>query len=539
MSHALPDLSLGGSRSGVPAAFSAAGPSSPWSFPLTPSLFANFESNPFEYSFNPENTNSLSPSKTAAVDDWLVGTPGGSIAGVAGGGVRRKRAYSSPAVTPGGLGGMGFDFNIPGLSPFNFKQPRLSLDAASPASKSLTTAASTISGFGTEWSPNPTSIETTPTAAPSISSDFSGVNPTGFADPFHVSESSILESILAATTQAPPPTSFSTSSTILDSLSPLPLDYLLPFAPAAPTPAPHTAYENFLFAPPTSNGGAINPTAGTTASAFLAQLDRERSTLGLAPLTPSALDSTSNQLEAESPKGRKEVPVSRGAKGRKGRKESSEPEDPENDDEEGGDEDKKRKEALERNRLAARKSRQKKRERVGNLEFQAGDLSARNHALQAEALALREEVMQLRQHLSEHNGCTCQHVAAYLARERAGGGIPTINHLARHTLGLDYTNAPRMGSEDDLYADLDMESLGATASTHSDIGTVPRTRRASTVAAATPLKDVVPPTSTAPVLTSNFAVSLRKKISDNAFNAGLDLPVGPSIALRPRATAVS
>lgn len=60
--------------------------------------------------------------------------------------------------------------------------------------------------------------------------------------------------------------------------------------------------------------------------------------------------------------------------------------------------------------------------------------------------------MELRALLSTHDGCACEHVLGYLAREAEGGGIPTINALAGRTLELDYTAVPTMGSEDDTYA---------------------------------------------------------------------------------------
>lgn len=43
----------------------------------------------------------------------------------------------------------------------------------------------------------------------------------------------------------------------------------------------------------------------------------------------------------------------------------------------------------------------------------------------------------------------------YIARDAAGGGIATIDQLAGHTLHLDYTAPPAMGTEDDCYSFLD------------------------------------------------------------------------------------
>ncbi|KAK4052481.1 hypothetical protein OIV83_002283 [Microbotryomycetes sp. JL201] len=110
-----------------------------------------------------------------------------------------------------------------------------------------------------------------------------------------------------------------------------------------------------------------------------------------------------------------------------------------------------RRASLERNRLAAVKSRRKKKERVQNLESAARVQATKNHALQNIALSLRQELTQIRQKLDAHDGCDCEHVVGYLARERAGGGIPTIDALAGRVFSIDYKNVPTLGSEDDCY----------------------------------------------------------------------------------------
>ena len=72
------------------------------------------------------------------------------------------------------------------------------------------------------------------------------------------------------------------------------------------------------------------------------------------------------------------------------------------------DEEEKRKQFLERNRVAACKSRQKKKEWIGSLEQHANDLTAQNTDLQALVAALREEVVQLRSKLGgAHQSCSC------------------------------------------------------------------------------------------------------------------------------------
>ncbi|GAA5973448.1 hypothetical protein JCM11641_006467 [Rhodosporidiobolus odoratus] len=130
---------------------------------------------------------------------------------------------------------------------------------------------------------------------------------------------------------------------------------------------------------------------------------------------------------------------------------------------EGEDEDEddvKRKQFLERNRVAACKSRAKKKEKVGQMEKLASDLCARNQTLQQTALNLRQEALTLRQLMQAHNGCNCEHAQGYLTRDMSGGGIATIDALAGQTLTLDYSIPPSMGRDDDVYSFLDRGERG-------------------------------------------------------------------------------
>lgn len=122
--------------------------------------------------------------------------------------------------------------------------------------------------------------------------------------------------------------------------------------------------------------------------------------------------------------------------------------------------------ALERNRIAASKSRRKKKEKV--FEMESGEsrvaanptfarlsslttplrftaitsLSTTNESLQADCRILQMEMLELRRLVTSLHpveaGCSCTHVVGYLAREAAGGGIPTIDRLAGETLTRDY-----------------------------------------------------------------------------------------------------
>ncbi|GAA5941520.1 bZIP transcription factor [Sporobolomyces koalae] len=126
--------------------------------------------------------------------------------------------------------------------------------------------------------------------------------------------------------------------------------------------------------------------------------------------------------------------------------------EPEEDDGDLSDPSLKRKQFLERNRVAACKSRQKKKEKVGKLEQDATDLCHKNQLLQAAALALRQEILTLRQIIQTHQGCSCEHAQGYLERDQEGRGIVLLDKLAGRTMHLDYSVAPQMGSTDDVYA---------------------------------------------------------------------------------------
>ncbi|GAA5856875.1 hypothetical protein JCM8547_008440 [Rhodosporidiobolus lusitaniae] len=120
----------------------------------------------------------------------------------------------------------------------------------------------------------------------------------------------------------------------------------------------------------------------------------------------------------------------------------------------------KRKQFLERNRVAACKSRQKKKERTGQLEKLAADLCQRNQSLQATALALRQEAITLRNIMQMHNGCDCEHALGYNVRDANGGGIHIIDRLAGRTLTLDYSQPPSMGTSEDVYSYIDRNEPG-------------------------------------------------------------------------------
>ncbi|GAA5968103.1 hypothetical protein JCM21900_000090 [Sporobolomyces salmonicolor] len=119
------------------------------------------------------------------------------------------------------------------------------------------------------------------------------------------------------------------------------------------------------------------------------------------------------------------------------------------------EQEKQRKLALERNRIAASKSRRRKKEKVEGLEHAAQALCVTNTSLQSQCRSLLAEVHQLRAFmLAAHPqpSCTCRHINGYLARERDGGGLNAILFESQGTLDRDYGRVPKWGAEDDVFA---------------------------------------------------------------------------------------
>lgn len=71
---------------------------------------------------------------------------------------------------------------------------------------------------------------------------------------------------------------------------------------------------------------------------------------------------------------------------------------------------------LEKNRVAAHKCRQRKKDYVSNLEDRARDFSANNKALKDSVALLRDEVLSLKNEVLRHAGCGFWAVDEYLAR---------------------------------------------------------------------------------------------------------------------------
>jgi hypothetical protein len=84
-----------------------------------------------------------------------------------------------------------------------------------------------------------------------------------------------------------------------------------------------------------------------------------------------------------------------------------------------------RKSQLEKNRIAAEKSRRRRKEHTNGLTAKVSVLSTRNDALKAEESALREELLDLKNEILRHAGCSSSIIDGYIAR-KAGSKLVEV-----------------------------------------------------------------------------------------------------------------
>lgn len=109
---------------------------------------------------------------------------------------------------------------------------------------------------------------------------------------------------------------------------------------------------------------------------------------------------------------------------------------------------------LEKNRVAAHKCRQRKKEYIGGLEGRAREFSAKNKALKENVAFLREEVLSLKNEVLRHAGCGFWAVDEYLARcagdllgMQAPGTAPRTNAMQHNASSTMPQLRPREDSE--------------------------------------------------------------------------------------------
>ena len=111
-------------------------------------------------------------------------------------------------------------------------------------------------------------------------------------------------------------------------------------------------------------------------------------------------------------------------------------------------EDDKRSKFLERNRVAASKCRQKKKEWTSSLETRARELQHSKNQMAMMVSSLKEEVMFLKGEMLKHTSCGCERIRDYLNRE-----VNSIAHNAMHASQPFHSAASVVGSEPGGYTD--------------------------------------------------------------------------------------
>ena len=119
---------------------------------------------------------------------------------------------------------------------------------------------------------------------------------------------------------------------------------------------------------------------------------------------------------------------------------------------------------LEKNRVAAHKCRQRKKEYIGTLETRAREFSAKNKALKENVAMLRDEVLSLKNEVLRHAGCGFWAVDEYLAR--CAGDLLGMEAPFQRTQSMqDSNHPPAIHSSPDMFAheDLDETNPGLEA----------------------------------------------------------------------------
>ena len=126
-------------------------------------------------------------------------------------------------------------------------------------------------------------------------------------------------------------------------------------------------------------------------------------------------------------------------------------------------EDVKRSKFLERNRVAASKCRQKKKEWTQNLENRARELQKNNTQLRMVADSCREEVLFLKGELLKHSHCECESIQTYIksGTNNVADHKYEGNLFKREISPIGSTPSSRLGSIDAKTTRTDVDSISS------------------------------------------------------------------------------
>ena len=187
------------------------------------------------------------------------------------------------------------------------------------------------------------------------------------------------------------------------------------------------------------------------------------------------------------------------------------------------EEDQKRNKFLERNRVAASKCRQKKKEWTSNLESRARTLQNERNQLSLMASSLKEEVLWLKGELLKHSTCDCERIRHYLNREAnhlAPGPIPRRVALPGLSQAM---SSPSLSSSGQSSAGLPEEDEGFVGGRESNGDSADGSRRAS-LGAATALS--VSGKSESLAVGSKAAGEKRRRPSSGGRERGMEVDQG-------------
>lgn len=128
----------------------------------------------------------------------------------------------------------------------------------------------------------------------------------------------------------------------------------------------------------------------------------------------------------------------------------------------------KRSKFLERNRVAASKCRQKKKEWAADLDTRVRELQINKDSLSSLTNSLKEEVLYLKGEMLKHSTCNCPEVKAYLQNQLGDitGRSRKCSHC-KHATDKDNSLGKHRFSIDSSNADDDSSSIALTTSTSS------------------------------------------------------------------------
>ena len=192
--------------------------------------------------------------------------------------------------------------------------------------------------------------------------------------------------------------------------------------------------------------GQVTPPSDNSPVAAKQEMDTEP--------TPVTLDDATNAPATRKKRGSQQSQTSQASTAPSTKRRKNSARKSSTDTNSGGEEkDEKRSKFLERNRVAASKCRQKKKEWTNNLEQRARDLQQNKTHLSLLVNSLRDEVLYLKGEVLKHDNCNCTALRNYMSRSvsQISGEVPT-------------PIKPQPASDPSLAGELDLDGMSFSGS---------------------------------------------------------------------------